>query len=107
MPIRKNNRFAWGLVLIVFGCLTLVKQLHILSPELEILFLNFKNYPLVIGIILLLFHSNKTIGIVLIIIALLFRISDIICWTKSISDFIWPALLIIAGGILIFGTKKR
>jgi len=55
----------------------------------------------------LLCHSNKTIGIVLIVVALLFRLSDIIMWTRHISDFIWPVLLIAAGAILVFGMKKR
>jgi Sec-independent protein translocase protein TatA len=55
----------------------------------------------------LLCHSNKTIGIVLIVVALLFRLSDIIIWTRHISDYVWPVLLIIAGAIIVFGTKKK
>jgi hypothetical protein len=55
----------------------------------------------------LLTHSNRTIGIVLIAVAMLFRISDIINWTRHVSDFIWPLLLIVAGGILVYGVKKK
>ena len=58
------------------------------------------------GIIFLIFNSNKTPGIVLIVVGLLFRLSDIIQFTRHISDFVWPVLLIIAGGILVFGSKK-
>ncbi|MEI6554368.1 MAG: DUF5668 domain-containing protein [Paludibacter sp.] len=58
------------------------------------------------GVIFLLFNSNKTTGIVLIVVGLLFRLSDIIQFTRHISDFIWPVLLVIAGAILVFGAKK-
>jgi hypothetical protein len=107
MPAKKDNRLAWGVTLLVFGCLFLIRQLHILPPEIEPILFDFKNYPLLMGIIFLLCHSNKTIGIVLVVVALLFRLSDIILWTRHISDFIWPVLLIIAGAILVFGMKKK
>jgi hypothetical protein len=87
--------------------LFLIRQLHILPPEVESVLFDFKNYPLIMGIIFLLSHSNRTIGIVLIVVALLFRLSDIIMWTRHISDFVWPVLLIVAGGILVFGMKKK
>jgi len=107
MAQKKDNRLAWGVTLLVFGCMFLIRQLHILAPEIDSVIFDFKNYPLIMGIIFLLCHSNKTVGIVLIVVGLLFRLSDIIIWTRHISDFIWPVLLIIAGGILVFGVKKR
>lgn len=106
MAAKKDNRLAWGITLLVFGILFLVKQLHILPPSSESFIFDIKNYPLIIGIIFLLSHSNKNIGIVLIVVAALFRLSDIIAWSRHVSDFIWPALLILAGGILVFGYKK-
>lgn len=106
MAAKKDNRLAWGVTLLVFGCLFLIKQIHMFPPEIESVVFDFKNYPLLMGLIFLTCHSNKTIGIVLIVVALLFRLSDIIIWTRHISDFIWPVLLIVAGGILIFGKKR-
>ncbi len=105
MAIKKDNRLAWGITLLVFGCLFLIRQLQILPPELADFVFDFKNYPFIIGIIFLLSHSNKNIGIVLIIVGLLFRLSDIIQLTKHISDFIWPVLLIIAGIIMVVKRK--
>jgi hypothetical protein len=107
MSNKKDNRLAWGVTLLVFGCLFLIRQLQILPSELTPYIFDIKNYPLIIGIIFLLFHSNKNIGIVLIVVGLLFRLSDIIQLTRHISDFIWPTLLIIAGIIMVFGNKKR
>ncbi|HJV78155.1 MAG TPA: DUF5668 domain-containing protein [Paludibacter sp.] len=106
MSSKKDNRLAWGVTLLIFGCLFLLKQVHILPSEFESYIFDFKNYPLIMGIIFLLCHSNKNIGIVLIVVGLLFRLSDIIQLTRHISDFIWPVLLILAGAIMVFGKKK-
>ena len=102
---KSDNRLAYGVTLLVFGCLFLIRQLHIIPAELSNIVFDFKNYLLIIGIIFLLCHSNKNIGFVLIVVGLLFRLSDIIHWTKDISDFIWPVLLITAGALLVFRKK--
>jgi hypothetical protein len=107
MATKKDNRMAWGVTLLVFGCLFLIRQLHILPPEIEPYIFDFKNYPLIMGVIFLLTHTNKTVGTVLIVVGLLFRLSDIIMWTRHVSDFIWPVLLICAGAIMVFGMKKK
>ena len=107
MANKKDNRLAWGVTLLVFGCLFLARQLQIVPSEIAPYIFEFKNYPLIIGVIFLLFHANKNIGIVLIVVGLLVRLSDIIQLTRHISDFIWPVLLILAGAILILGIKKK
>ena len=107
MSSKKDNRMAWGVTLLVFGCLFLIRQLQLVPSEIAPYLFDFKNYPILIGVIFLLFHSNKNIGIVLIVVGLLFRISDIIQLTRHISDYIWPVLLILAGGIMIFGNKRK
>lgn len=106
MYAKKDNRLAWGVTLLFFGCLFLIRQIHLLPVEIEPYIFDFKNYPLFMGIIFLLCHSNKNIGIVLIVVGLLFRISEIIHLTRHVSDYIWPLLLILAGGIMVFGMKK-
>jgi hypothetical protein len=105
MAAKKDNRLAWGFTLLIFGCLFLIRQLNIIPPEIANYVFDYKNYPLLMGVIFLLTHINKNIGIVLIIVGLLFRLSDIIQWTQHISDYIWPVLLIIAGAILVFKKK--
>jgi hypothetical protein len=107
MANKKDNRLAWGVTLLVFGCLFLIRQLQLIPSELAPYVFDFKNYPLIIGAVFLLFHSNKNIGIVLIVVGLLFRLSDIIQLTRHVSDFIWPVLLILAGAILVFGKKLK
>lgn len=105
MSAKKDNLLAWGVTLLVFGCLFLVRQLQIIPTDIAGYVFEFKNYPLIIGIIFLLCHANKNIGIVLIAVGLLFRLSDIIQLTRHISDYIWPVLLIIAGALMVFKRK--
>ena len=105
MAAKKDNYLAWGITLLVFGFLFLIRQLHILPPEAADLIFDFKNYPFIMGIIFLLASPNKNIGIVLIVVGLLFRLSDIIHLTRNVSDYIWPFLLIVAGLIIVFRKK--
>jgi len=105
MSTKRENSLAWGVTLLIFGCLFMIKQLELLPLNISTYVFDFKNYPLIMGLIFLILHKNKSIGIVLIVVGLLFRLSDIIQITKHISDYIWPTLLIIAGAILIFKRK--
>lgn len=106
MALQKDNRLAWGITLLVFGFIFLIKQLNFIPEPLSAILFDYKNYPLIMGLIFILTHKNKNIGFVLILVGVLFRLSDIIRWTQNISDFIWPVLLILAGVIMVFGNKK-
>lgn len=106
MALQKDNRLAWGITLLVFGFIFLIKQLNFIPEPLSAILFDYKNYPLIMGLIFILTHKNKNIGFVLILVSVLFRLSDIIRWTQNISDFIWPVLLILAGVIMVFGNKK-
>jgi hypothetical protein len=107
MATQKGNRLAWGLSLLVFGILFLVKELHFIPTEISNVIFDYRNFPFIMGIIFLFAHSNKTIGIVLVIVGLLLYLPNIIQWSQHISAFIWPALLIIAGVVLVFGVKRK
>ena len=102
----KDNRLAWGISLLLFGVMFLLRQLGIFSPEIADVLFDFKNFPLIIGVIFLIWHKNKSIGMILIVVGLLLRLQEIIHWTQNLSEFVWPVLLIAAGIILLFGVKK-
>ena len=90
--MQKDSRLAWGLSLLTFGVLFLVRQLNIIPEPFNEIIFNFKNYPLILGVIFLVTYKNKTPGLVLVAVALIFRISDIIRLTQHISDYLWPLL---------------
>ena len=102
----KDNRLAWGISLLLFGVMFLLRQLGIFSPEIADVLFDFKNFPLIIGVIFLIWHKNKSIGMILIVVGLLLRLQEIIHWTQNLSEFVWPLLHIAAGIILLFGDKK-
>ncbi len=102
----KDNRLSWGISLLVFGFLFLINQLHILPASISEYVFDYRNYPIILGVIFLLFHKNKSIGIVLLVVGLLFHLQNVIQWTRNFSEYVWPLLLITAGVIMVFGVKK-
>lgn len=102
----KDSRLAWGITLLLFGVMFLIRQLGIIPAEISDIVFDWKNFPLIIGVIFLIFHKNKSIGMVLIVVGILLRLQEIIHWTKDISEYVWPVLLIVAGTILVFGVKR-
>jgi len=102
----KDSRLAWGITLLLFGVMFLIRQLGIIPAEISDIVFDWKNFPLIIGVIFLIFHKNKSIGMVLIVVGILLRLQEIIHWTKDISEYVWPVLLIVAGIILVFGVKR-
>ena len=102
----KDSRLAWGISLLLFGVMFLLRQLGIFSPEIASVVFDFKNFPLIIGAIFLIWHKNKSVGMVLVVVGLLLRLQEIIHWTKNLSEFVWPLLLIAAGIILLLGVRK-
>lgn len=103
--MSKDSRFPWGISLLVFGVFFLIRQLGIFSPEVDDLIFDLRNVLLVVGVIFLITYRNKAIGIVLISIWALFYLKDLILWSRNLSDFIWPLLLIAAGALLVVSAK--
>ncbi len=104
--MRKDSRLAWGITLLLFGILFLIRQFGIVPHNVGIILYDVRNYPIFIGIIFLIFYRVKTVGWILLLLGLLLRLSEIIKFTSQWAHYIWPALLIIAGIILVFGVKK-
>lgn len=104
---RNDNRIAWGTSLLVFGVLFLLKQLAVFPSAVEDFIFDFRNLLLVFGLIFLIACKNKSIGLVIISVGLLFYLKEIIRWTKSLSEFIWPILLIGAGAIILFSGRRK
>ena len=77
--MTKDSRFPWGISLLVFGIMFLLRQIGVFSPETDDLIFDLRN---------------------------LFYLKYIILWSRNLSDFIWPVLLIAAGTLLLFSSKK-
>ena len=104
--MTKDSRVPWGISLLVFGIMFLLRQIGVFSPETDDLIFDLRNILLVLGVIFLITYRNKSVGIVLTAVWALFYLKDIILWSRNLSDFIWPVLLIAAGTLLLFSSKK-
>lgn len=105
--MKDSGKKAWGIGLLLFGLLYLVQKLNIVPDVIMAYILDMRNLPIAIGAVLLFSQRNRSVGIFLIIIGILLYLKDIIIWTRSLSDFLWPILLISAGLILIFTSKGK
>lgn len=108
--MKKDSRLAWGITLLFFGILFLLSQFYIFSPKVSSILFDARNYPIYGGIIFLISHRIKTVGWTLLLFGILLRLFEIIPgiikFNSEWAKYIWPALLVIAGAILVFGVKK-
>jgi hypothetical protein len=104
--MKKDNHLSWGVTLIFFGVIFLIQRLHVMPDVVSDFLFDFRNYPIYAGIIFLLTNKNLNIGIVLLVIGALLRLSDIIHLTRNFSDYIWPLLLVTAGVVLLISKSK-
>ncbi|GHT32732.1 hypothetical protein FACS189434_05260 [Bacteroidia bacterium] len=75
---------------------------------------DFRNYPILAGIIFLIFNQYKSPGFVMIIVGVLMRFSYEMDftrrhydWTSSLWDYVWPPLLIIIGALMIWKIYRN
>lgn len=104
--MKKDSQLSWGVTLLFFGVLFLLKVWGQVPRDIAQYVFDIRNFPIVIGIIFLIFHKIRAIGFTLIVLGIFMRFDEVMKLTNSISPYIWPALLILAGGIMIFGFKK-
>ena len=104
--MKKDSRLAWGISLLFFGILFLLKQLGIVPDGIANVLYDVRNYPIFLGIIFLICYRTKSVGWILLLVGALLRMGDIVNLFGQWSNFIWPSLLIIAGAIMVFGVKK-
>lgn len=106
MASKNNNNLAWGISLLAFGLLFLLRQTGILPASIGTFLFDVRTYLLIIGIIFVTWYSHKATGWLLIGLGVLFRLPEIISWTQRLSDYIVPVMLIVGGIIVLFTVKK-
>lgn len=104
--MKKDDKLSWGITLLFFGILFLLKIWGKAPAELSQYAFNIKNFPIVVGIIFLIFNDNRAIGIVLLVLGLFMRFDYIMHMTNHMSPYIFPGILIVVGALFIWGFKK-
>jgi hypothetical protein len=100
--MKEDDKLSWGITLLFFGILFLLKIWGHAPETLAHYAFNIKNFPIVIGIIFLIFNDNRGIGISMITLGVFMRFDLVMKMTNNMSAYIWPGLLIIIGGILLY-----
>lgn len=102
-----DNMLAWGVSSIFLGIMLLLHKLNILSQALHEIVFDWKNYFLYIGAIFFLCKRDKTIGIILLSIGLLFRLQAFFRWQQAYIEYLWPLLFTVIGIIMVLTFLRK
>lgn len=106
------KRLLIGIFVLLFGALLLAKNLGILNYEISQYIFNWRMILVVIGIINLSIHSDKTPGVVLLFIGIALYLPEFFDFHFNFWQLFWPSILILIGIMLIlrknvFGTCEK
>jgi predicted membrane protein len=102
----KRKSLVFGLLVLVFGFVLLLRNFGMISEPLWDVIISWQMLLIAIGIINISNDANRGIGWILIAIGGFFMVSEYYDLPTSFRNVFWPALLIIIGLVLIFGSSK-
>ncbi len=99
-----GRRFLFGFILLSIGLVMILERAGILSWEVYDFLLSWKMLLVAIGAFVF-FSGNKGAGIIVMGVGAFFMLPDIFEDYGTIRRFFWPALLLLAGLVFMFGKK--
>jgi len=109
-PVRRGlqrKSMVIGLLVLALGAFWLLRNFGILSEIVWDYIFSWQMLLIAIGVINVAGEGHKGFGWVLIAIGGFFLLSDIFIWPVSFRNVFWPALLILIGIFLIFGSRCK
>lgn len=100
-PQRTNGHLIAGVVVLTVGLVFLLKNFHILSPEISYYLFSWKTLLIGIGILNLTLARNHVAGIILIAIGTFFWLPDWFDLSIRAGQLFWPIVIIIIGLVLL------
>ncbi len=104
--MKKSDKLSWGVTLLFFGIMFLLRIWGNAPHGLAQYAFDVRNFPIAAGVIFLIFHDTRAIGIAMLILGVFMRFDLIMKTTNQLSPYVWPIVLIIIGGVMIWGFKK-
>jgi predicted membrane protein len=95
------KRLLIGIVILLFGALLLAKNLGLIDYQITRYIFNWRMILIVIGIINLSIHADKTPGVVLLFIGTALYLPEFFDFHFNFWQLFWPGLLILVGIMLI------
>lgn len=103
---KSHGKSFFGLILILFGGLILLENLHLISGDMSRLIFSFPAFMIVIGIIILINSNRRGFGIALLLIGSLFMLEKIEPSFDIDFGIIFAVALIFAGAYVILRHRK-
>lgn len=101
---RQNNRIIFGVFLILFGCLLVLKNMGVFSYYMKDIIFSWPALLVGLGALFFAGKKDKTTGLILMGVGGVFLLPIIFDWGFDWRGVFWPAILIIVG---IFIIRKR
>jgi len=102
---KLDKRLLLGIFVVLAGLLLLAKNFGLLSYTLHHYFFRWEMILIGLGLVFIISRSNRSTGIILLFIGSAFYISDIAGLHFNFWQLFLPALLILAGVLIIFRNK--
>ena len=99
-----NNRAIFGIFLILFGCLLVLKNLDFIPYDLRHVIFSWPSLLLGLGALFFFGKEDKTTGIVLMAVGGVFMMPIIFDWSFNWRGLFWPVVMIVVGVVVI---RKR
>ncbi len=108
---EKDTKLATGLTLAFYGVLSLLSSFGVLqkfmSVSLRAEVLDWRTAFLYAAAFFLIFKKDKTIGLILLVIGLLFRFRTIYGYLAEYQFLFWPVVFVTTGSVLIFTSLRK
>ncbi len=108
-PVRqglKRKSLVFGLIVLGLGLAWLMRNFGLMSENVWDVIFSWQMLLIAIGVINISNDSSRGVGWVLIAIGGFFLISDLYDLPYNFRQVFWPALLILIGLVLIFGSSR-
>ncbi|MBW6461401.1 MAG: cell wall-active antibiotics response protein [Bacteroidales bacterium] len=102
----KRKSLVFGLIVLGLGVAWLMRNFGLIGETTWDVIFSWQMLLIAIGVINISNDSSRVFGWILISIGGFFLLSDIYDWPTSFRSVFWPALLILIGLVLIFGSSK-
>ena len=109
-PVRRavhRKSMVIGLLVLALGVFWLLKNVGIISYTTWEYIFSWQMLLIAIGVINLSGDGHKGVGWILIAVGGFFLFNDIFGWPVSFRNIFWPALLVVIGLALIFGSQWK
>jgi hypothetical protein len=107
---QKDSRLALGLTLLVIGLLFLLDKIgffSVFSSSVRDVVMDWRNFFFYAGVIFFFAKKDKTPGIILIILGIVFYFKSIFGYLKGLDDLIGPVILIVLGIVFVYLALRR